>query len=152
MAERDIPQPETAEQLGQQLLELVDKTEFGTPEFRAVSDYLNLRALYGNREWNMNRLVGESGSKVERESDIRVDEMKIALLENQIEQNKSQLPGYSGAYQHMETALEAIDSLAMVEAEKKYTDANEQKRYARQIWEVAYDGAHENVSMKRDTS
>jgi hypothetical protein len=152
MPERDTPQPETAEQLGQQLLEFVDEAEFGTVQFRAVSDYLDLRALYGSREWNMNRLVGASENKAERASDIRVQEMKIALLEHQIEQNKAQLPGYSRAYQHMETALDDIDSLAKVEAETKYPDVAEQQHYVRQIWEVAYNGAHEIVSMKRDTS
>jgi hypothetical protein len=152
MAERHTPKPETAEQLGQQLLEFVNKTEFGTVQFRAVSDYLDLQTLHGSRAWDITRLVEEGGNKAETESEIRICEMRIALLEHLIEQNKSQLPGYSGAFQHMETALKDIDSLAKVEAEKKYFDADEQKLYIRRIWEMAYDGAHEIVSTKKDAS
>jgi len=100
----------------------------------------------------LKRLAEESRFKAERESDIRVDELKITLLEHQIEQNKPQLPGYSGAYQHMETALADIDTVARIEAENKYADTKEQELYTRRIWEVAYDGAHEIVSMKKDTS
>ena len=40
MREGDTPTPETAEQLGQQLLEFIDKAEFGTTEFQAITDYL----------------------------------------------------------------------------------------------------------------
>ena len=150
MTERETPQPETAEQLGQQLLEFVDKSEFGTVQFRAISDYLDLRGYYALRNWNVESLARKSEAEIA--SDIRVNEMKIALLEHQIEQNKSQLPGYSGAYRHMETALEDIDSLAKVEAEQKHTDFKEHEGYVRMIWEVTYDGAHEIVSLKKDTS
>src|SRR5688572_5138375 len=100
MAERDAPHSETAEQLGQQLLEFVGKAEFGTVQFRAVSDYLDLRGYYGLRNWNIDSSTGKS--EAERASDISICEMKIALLEHQIDQNKSQLPGYSGSYQQME--------------------------------------------------
>src|SRR5688572_12048624 len=110
MAERNTQQPESAEELGQKLLEFVGKAEFGTVEFRAISDYLDMRGYYGLRKWNIDGLAGKS--EAERASDIRICEMKIALLEHQIDQNKSQLPGYSGIYQHMETALENIDSRA----------------------------------------
>lgn len=152
MAERDKPQPETAEQLGQQLLEFVDKAEFGTVQFRAVSDYLDLQALYGFRKWTIDELAVNSENQVERKGDIRVNEIKIALLEHQIEQNKSQISGYSGAYHHLKTSLEDIDSLAKVEAEKRYSGIKEQELYVRKIWEVTYNGAHEIVSMKKDAS
>ena len=138
--------------MGQQLLEFFEKTEFGTAQFKAVSDYLDLKTLHTLRELNIHTSAGDNEAKTKRESEIRIYEMKIALLEHQIEQNKSQLSGYSKAYQLMETALKDIDTLARVEAEKKHADIKEQKRYARQIWEVAYDGSHEIVSMKKDTS
>jgi hypothetical protein len=152
MAEKDAPQPETVEQLGQQLMEFVDKAEFGTAQFRAVSDYFDLQGLYSHQKTYVEILEGDPRSKVDAESMLRVQEMEIALLEHQIEQNKSQLSGYSGAYQHMETALENISSLALVEAEKKHTDIEEQKRYVWRIRDVAYNGAHEIVSMKKETS
>lgn len=152
MAERDTLQPESAEQLGQQLLEFVDKAEFGTAQFRAISDYFDLHTLYGRQKTYRKPLDGGSKNDVSFESSLRVYEMKIALLEHQIEQNKSQISGYSGAYQHMETALEDIGSIAAAEAEKKYADTTERRRYISQIWQVAYDGAHEIVSMKKDTS
>jgi hypothetical protein len=152
MAERDTPQTETAEQLGQLLLEFVDKAEFGTAHFRAVSDYFDLQALYDYRKSYVEILEGDLRNKVHAESTLRVHETKIALLEHQIEQNKSQLPGYSGAYQHMETALEDIHSLAWEEAGKMHTEIEEQRRYVMRIWQVAYDGAHEIISMKKDTS
>ena len=152
MAERDTSQPETAEKLGQQLLEFVDKTEFGTAQFGAVSDYLDLRTLHSLRELDVDALSGNNENKTKRESDIRIYELKIALLEHQIEQNKSSIPGYSWSYQHVETAFEDVFSLALVESEKMHPDIQEQESYARQICDVAYAAVHEIVSVKRDAS
>jgi hypothetical protein len=152
MAERDTPQPETAEQLSQQLIEFVDKAEFGTVQFRAVSDYFDLQGLYSLQKTYVEFLEGDAGTKIDRESRLRIQEMKIALLEHQIEQNKSQLSGYSGAYYHMENALGEIDGLARIEAEKKHTDIKEQNLYVGRIREGAYFKARAIVSMKKDTS
>jgi len=152
MAERETSQPETAEQLSQQLIEFVDKAEFGTVQFRAVSDYFDLQGLYSLQKTYVEILEGDAGNKIDRESMLRVQEMKIALLEHQTEQNKSQLPGYSGAYHHMENTLGEMEGLARIEAEKKHTDIKDQNLYVGRIRERAYFQARAIVSMKKDTS
>src|SRR5688572_6658502 len=152
MAEREISQPETAEQLSQQLIEFVDKAEFGTVQFRAVNDYFDLQKLYSLQQTYVEFLEKDAGNKIDRESMLRVQEMKIALLEHQIEQNKSQLPGYSGAYHHIGNALGEIGGLARTEAEKKHTDIKEQNLYVGRITESAYFEARAIVSMRKDNA
>jgi hypothetical protein len=152
MAERNTPKPETAEQLGQQLLEFVDQTEFGRATFKAVSDYLELRSLYAMRNHGLGSITEDGVTRTTKESDMRIGEMRIALLEHQIGQNKSRLPGYSGGYQHLETAFDDIYSLAMVEAEHQYTDVSKQEAYTLQMCNTAYERAYEIISMKRDAS
>jgi hypothetical protein len=133
MAERDTPQPETAEQLGQQLLEFVDKTKFGTPEFQAVNDYLDLRSL---REQE-----GESP---------RINEIEIALLKRQIAQHKSQLPGYSRTFGRIERDFADLLTVSGLEAQQKFSESSEQDQYITQMCQVALNGVQEIVSMKRD--
>lgn len=152
MAESNSPKPETAQQSGQKLLEFVDKTEFGTDQFIAVNDYLELRALYAMREFDIVALTGDPDDRTKKEGNIRIQEIKIALLEHRIAQNKSRLVGYSKSYQHMETAFDNIYSLAMVEASQKFANVSEQEDHAIQMQQVAFEGAHEIISMKKDAS
>lgn len=135
MAERDTPQPETAEQLGQQLLEFVDKTKFGTPEFQAVSDYLDLRSL-----------------REQTEENSRINEIEIALLKRQIAQSKSQLPGYSRTFGQIERDFDDLLTVSGLEAQQKFSQSSEQDQYVTQMCQVALNGVQEVVSMKRDTS
>ena len=43
MTEWEFTARETAEEVGQGLMELIEKTEFGTTEYLAISDYLHLK-------------------------------------------------------------------------------------------------------------
>ena len=135
MAERNTPQPETAEHLGLQLLEFVDKTEFGTPEFQAVSDYLDLRSL-----------------REEPEDDPQINKIEIALLKRQIAQCKSQLPRYSRTFGQIERDFADLLTVSGLEAQQKFSESSEQDQYISQICQVALNGVQEIVSMKRDTS
>src|SRR5687768_15525984 len=122
MAEGDRPQPETAEQLGQRLIELVVQTEFGTAQFQAVSDYLDLQSIRRLRDEHISELAGKTELRAIEESDLRIYEMKIAFLERQIEQNKSRLPGYSHTYLRVETGFTDLQTVSGLEAEQKFTE------------------------------
>jgi hypothetical protein len=152
MTEWGTPKPETAEQLGQQLLEFVDGTEFGTTEFQAVSDYVDLRSLREFRDENINRLAGNTENRATAESDTRICETKIALLELQIEQNKSRLPRYSRTLQKIATGFADLNTVSSLEAEQKFREFDERNRYVTEIYHLAFNGAEEIVSRKRDLS
>jgi len=152
MEGKDTPLLETTEQLRQQLLEFIYKTRFGDPQFQAISDYLDLRSLHNLREYDIDQPVKDTLKQIKKESDIRINEMKIALLELQVEQNKSRLSGYAHSYQHIQKALEDIYSLAQTEAENKFSDISAQEKHAISIRQAAYEDANEIISMKRDAS
>jgi hypothetical protein len=152
MTEWGMPKPETAEQLGQGLLEFIDRTEFGTTEFQAASDYMDLHSLHELRDEAINKLASTPEDSAITESNVRICEMKIALLELQIEQNRSRLPRYSRTFQKIETGFADLQTVGNIEAQQKFTEFDEQNRYVTEICQVAFNGAEEIVSRKRDLS
>jgi hypothetical protein len=152
MTEWETPKPESAEQLGQHLLEFIGGTEFGTTEFQAVSDYVDLSLLRELRDENINRLAGNTENSAITESDTRICETKIALLELQIEQNKSRLPRYSRTFQKVEIGFADLNTVSGLEAEQKFMEFDERNRYVTEIYHLAFNSAEEIVSRKRDLS
>ena len=152
MTEWENLQPETAEQLGQNLLEFIDQTEFGTTEFQAASDYIDLHSLHELRDETINKLASNPENRTITESNVRICETKIALLEVQIEQNRSRLARYSRTFQKIETGFADLQTVGSIEAQQKITEFDEQNRYVTEICQVAFNGAEEIVSRKKDLS
>ena len=121
--EREDGSPETAEQIGKELLKFVGSTEFGTPPYQAASDYLNLQELYQHLRLEKNNERGSKKNTSENwyaSSKKRITELKIALLEHQISQNQSRLRGYAYTYFHMESEFDGLGMLVADEAHTKF--------------------------------
>jgi hypothetical protein len=140
----ELPERETAEQMGMRLIELVDKAEFGTPEFQAVSDYLLLEELLTS----LNSPDREAGS----ESDPPVLEIRVALHQNQIEYNKSNIRGYAFGFREIERAVDDLISATIFESEQKHGDKKDQDAYISEVGNVAMDAVREIVDEKRHSS
>lgn len=130
MQERDTGNPETADELGQKLLAYVQGAEFGTPQFQAISDYLTHRTLEHDLGIEQRNMLGseETTKRAWWESRVRITEIKIALLEYNIDQNQARLAGYSTAYTHMGTSFEEVDSWSSFEADEKYPDDDQRRK------------------------
>jgi hypothetical protein len=153
LSERQTPEPETAEQIGQQLLEFVESTEFGKPEFQAVSDYFQLQALYESHQIRLEQVQSKDGSdRLSAESDLRSNDFQIAFLEFKIEQNKSILPGYDKSYKRVDRALDDMIMVSSREADEKYADPVKQKEYRDMIYTVATDAVKDIIDTKKYNS
>lgn len=121
MPEFDNNDADTAEQLSQELVQFVQSAEFGSPEYKAASDYIDHQALYLDLRQVLNdvfELKNEPEKRLAAESRLRINEIKIAFLEHNIRQNQSDLKGYSDAYNHIDASLGDIAMLASNKDEK----------------------------------
>ena len=154
MPERDRNKPEPAEQFGQGLLEFVQSIEFQTPQYEAVSDFLDLRRLQESLKIdNRNALSSMDDPEKNRywESQTRITELKIAFLEHQISQNQSRVKGYQSAYVHLGIGFDELVSIAGREAEEKFPeDEQQQNFYIGKIFTGVVSKAEDIIVSKRD--
>jgi len=148
MPESDINRPKTADEWMDHISEFAHKWELGTPEHRAVNDFLNLQRLYGRfgekPSGYLSEISGESSLSQEQRENR--DLQKIALLEHSIEQNQARLPGYSNAYVHLSVSFQDLLVSAASEAKAKFTDDSEkQKEYSNKIYEETLDYVYGDV-------
>jgi len=155
MSERDTNKPEIAEQFGQGLLEFVEKTEFGTLQYEAISDFLDLRRLNESLKIDhRNALSSMDDPERNRhwESQARINEYKIAFLEHKISQNESRIKGYQNAYIRLGIGFDELASIAGKEAEEKFPeDKQQQSFYINKIYNGIISKAENIVITKRDT-
>jgi hypothetical protein len=133
MPERDQNISETTEQIGNGLIEFIEKTEFGTPEYQAVSDYLYLRESEERlKQEQKNALLAkdDADTKSYWEGRARISEQKIALLELSIHQNQSRIKGYESAYVHVGIGFEhSLVTAAYKEAKQLFAHDTEQQDF-----------------------
>ena len=155
MPERDINVPETAEQVGHGLLEFVERAEFGSPEYQAVSDYIFLKQSEESlrlHQKNASSNAFDPARKTYWESQARISEQKIAILEFQISQNQTRIKGYQSAFIHLGIGLDEMVSIASQEAEKKYPDDREQQSfYVDKIYDGILLQAQDAINSIRET-
>jgi hypothetical protein len=154
MTERGIPRPETTEQVGGQLIEFIEKIDWGTPEYQAVSDYLHLRQLEQSLRLEQANAISNAGDperKMHRESQIRITEQEIAFHRTQIYQHQSRVQGYDSTYVRVGIGLEHdLMSAARREAEGMFTQDREQQRdYVQGIQTKYLDKTQDMISKKR---
>jgi hypothetical protein len=154
MTEWEFTARETAEEVGRALMERIEKTEFGTPEFLAVSDYLHLKQTEKSLSVvQRNAISKELGSedRMYWESKARIDEHKIALLEVQIYQNRSRVKGYDKAFTYVGIEFEEeLMSKAYGEARELFTEEDKQKRYATDLHSKFFFKAQSIIDGKRN--
>ena len=154
MSERDKKSPETAEQIGQELIKFIENTEFGTPQYQAVIDYLHLRQLEKSLKLEQaNALSKDDGSerKMHWEFEARISEQEIALHKFQIHQNQSRVQGYDSAYTHVGIGFEHdLSDASHREAKVQFPDDKERQRYyVRDLHSEYFGKAQSTVDAKR---
>lgn len=145
--------PQSAEELGRELVEFVAKTEFGNPEYQAVSDLIDRKGLEQSlKQEYQNALSKEEEGENSQYggSRARITEYKIALLEHQMSQCSSRVQGYQSAYVHLDIALSELYSTAHKEAQGKFPDDPEQQYfYAEDLYATVFDRAQNTLNIKR---
>ena len=152
MTEWDKKSLETAEQFfGQGLIEFVEKTEFGTSEYQAVGDYFDLQGLYTHWSTELDNAKTNEADRLYWESRVRMSETKIALLEHQVNQNKSRVQGYARAYLHMSAGFEDLATVAGIEAKKMFPEEEKQQSsYEEKIYNGVFSKAEDALYRKRE--
>lgn len=102
---------QTSGELKQELLDYLKDADFGTPKFLALGDFLNLQRLEEGRSGGIDRAEKQTTdihSKLFVESNMRIEEMQIALLKHKIENNRSAIQGYGPVYTHLDGSTDDI--------------------------------------------
>ena len=85
------------------------------------------------------------------ESQARIDEQKIALIEVQIYQNQSRLKGYDKAFTHLGIIFEhELISTGYGEAQELYTEEHQQNHYVTNLRSELFDKAEQIIDGKRN--
>jgi len=154
MSDREKKSPETAEQIGQELIKFIENTEFGTPQYQAVSDYLHLQQLEQSLKLERANALSNDGNlerKMHWESQAKISEQEIAFHRFQIYQNQSRVKGHDSAYTHVGIGFEHdLVSAAHGEAEVLFAEDKEQQSYyVRDLRSRYLDKAQSTVDAKR---
>ncbi len=145
MLEGDKGEFETAEAFGHTLLEYVKGAEFGTPRYQALSEYFVFRDL----RHELDTAQGHAESQDSEEADAywtsqrQITEMRIALLEHQIDLHNFQIPGYLSAYAHIDSGFQDLQVMASQDAKEHFPNPQQQRfadasRLAERVAEEAY--------------
>jgi len=156
MVELDKDIHESAQQLGERLVEFAEKIEFDTPQFQATRDWFDLEELQkGRHQENKNIIAHQDDfeSRLYWESEARISEQKIALLEHAISQNRTRIRGYSKVYQNIHDGFDDLHFIARQEAEKKFEgDDAGQDSYVEEIGEKTFNKVMDIVNRKTGNS
>jgi hypothetical protein len=121
MIEQEGEKSQSAEELKRELLQYLKDTDFGTPKFSALADWLNLDKhelrLHELRE-EISLSIGSPQSNRFRESQLRVEELHFAILEHKIENNRSTIQGYAAVYSHINGAVDDFVTVLSSEQDK----------------------------------
>lgn len=135
----------SADGLQQELLDFLKDADFGTPKYRALGDYLNLQDLEELLNKSRESLVSEEDpkKKLYLESRMRIEEIQIALFENQIAINKSTLKGYGPAYVHIAATSQDISMQLNIEGKNSDERDLEKRQHTMELdlWEEYFKRA-----------
>jgi hypothetical protein len=153
MKDTEKKRPATSDEWMDYISEFAHKWELGTPEHRAVNDFLNLQRLYKNfgkvSQNHLTKMSGEAYLSVEDRKNL--DLQKIALLEHTIEQHQAAIPGYSNAYVNLSISFQGLIGAAATEANAKFSgDEAMQESHIRDLYEETLDYVYEDVFEKQN--
>jgi hypothetical protein len=145
-----------SEQVRQNLLDHLKDVEFGSIKHWAAIDYFNLsyqeRVLSTQRN-NVLSAGRDPEQKMYWESEVRIRETHIAILERDIDRNKSRVPGYSKAYMYLVSSFDQLGDLSNKEALSKYpTDKEMRDQYGQSVFESIHDEISHLVYARQDQS
>ena len=154
MPERETNKADTAEQFGQKILKFVEGTEFGTPQYEAVSDFLDLNRLKESLKTSIRNSHSNNEDPERRsywESQARITELEIALLNHQADQRQSRVKGYQAAFVRFGIGLEELQSITRKEADEKIPEnKQEQINYQDRVYSSVVLKAEDIINGKRD--
>ena len=154
MAEQGLDKPKTAEEQGKILIEFARSAEFGSAQYNAISDYLELESLeesLGIVQSNALEKRDDEERTKHWENMAQIDQLKIALLEHEISQNNSRIKGYESAYVHIAIGFEDLRSTASKEAEAKFpNDEILQETEEQSIYDKTHTQFETTISDKRE--
>jgi len=146
---------ETGEQVAKRLIDFIENTEFNTPEYQAVNDYLHLQMLEQSLQTEQqNALSREKNpqNKMYWESQARISEQETAILKAQIDQSQSRIKGYDKAFTYIGAGFEHdLSDAANRDAKRLFSDNDEQQAlYVSDLYARILDTAHTVLTAKRD--
>jgi hypothetical protein len=145
-----------SEQVRQNLLDHLKDVEFGSIKHWAAIDYFNLgyqESLLSTQRKNLLSVRRNQEKKMYWESEVRIREVHIALLERDIDRNKSRVPGYSKAYMYLVSSFDQLGDLSNKEALSKYpTDKEMRDQYGQSVFESIHDEISHLVYARQDQS
>ena len=134
-------------------MEFIENSQFGTPEYQAESDYFDLEGLYNLLETDADNAIGgkDPNATFFFESHLRITELKIALLENEIRHKQSRLEGYSKVYLKLDTGFEELAGTAFDEAKALFPNDEESRgSYFFSNYDLVYERSKNLVYRKRE--
>jgi len=128
-----------SEQIRQELLDYLKDVDFGTPKYQACCDYLDYEYQMNSWRREVKVAADSSGSDPEErlfyESQMRIREIHIALLEREIEKNRTRILGYSDAYAHIWLTFDDLGDIVYEETKAIYpNEENEVNIHAFRKW------------------
>ena len=96
--------------------------KLGSVKLTAFFNYWDFDKYVNNWRGNLDYITQhpDASNRSVKESRIRIDEIKIASLETEIERNRTTLPGYDKAFDQTEIMLEEIQEAIADEDDEKY--------------------------------
>ncbi len=101
MPERDRNKLDSAQQEADKLLDQIKNSEFGSVAYQAASDFFQHKVLdryIGILRERIIKHPDDNEERVDDESRLRIEEVKMALLEHDIEQKQILMKGYANIY------------------------------------------------------
>ena len=145
-------QPVTAEEWGYYLDELASRPEVGTPEHKAVNDYVKLLRLYSGSDESRIGWLSKIGkeNQISIESLTRIREQRIALLEHAIDQNCASSPEYAKANTAIEIGFVEFIGALEEDARVKFETESEQMEYVKKGFDKIMDAIGESLFMSQN--
>ena len=146
-------QAATPQEVYDRIQNWVEAQPFGSSGYQAISDYMELQRLHKSHSIENQHLLsaGDTAQKLSRERTARITDLEIALLNHQISQSRSRVPGYGKAYDEIEGFFESeLFNAAMHDATIQYPgQTEEQYRFIRDKYSDVEDTIDSMLSEKR---
>jgi hypothetical protein len=115
--------------------------EFGSADYLAFCDFYALEEQRHNCmiEFEQIKKTLPVHDRVMKESQLRITETRIALLENEIDHRKITDIGYSKAYTRVEKVMEELRTAIMGKLRNEYTEPEDEERINRESRETYHD-------------
>jgi len=135
-------------------VEFVERTEFGSPQYQAVSDYFALQNLEGDLHEYLSNVISPEDDEggLRNASRARITEIELALQSDHIRQRKSQFKGYENAYKWIRNQYDLKLPMAVyLESMAEFpTDSEKQIRRAANLSGDVYKAVQSAISLKRE--